>query len=167
MGTISQIHADAPLQHAKDLSSAVKREEIGLEEFTKGIHKAYDAMSPERKARFVRNVDLCGHADHVPTVRIAPSSPVNAFVSVLRELDNEAKKEAKDSEAIQSTEESSGAAVEVNVYFARDAVDRSRARQLARRLPKSLMNLRNVLPASHIKRIISSDSIQEDFGSTP
>jgi hypothetical protein len=28
------------------------------------------------------------------------------------------------------------------------------------------MNLRNVLPASHIKRIISSDSIQEDFGST-
>lgn len=64
----------------------------------------------------------------MPTVRIAPSSPVNAFVSVLRELDNE----AKDSEAIQSTEESSGAAVEVNVDFARDAVDRSRARQLAR-----------------------------------
>ena len=41
--TISQIHADAPLQHAKDLSSAVKREEIGLEEFTKGIHKAFGA----------------------------------------------------------------------------------------------------------------------------
>ena len=81
---------------------------------------------------FTSRISKHRHADHVPTVRIAPSSPVNAFVSVLRELDNEAKKEAKDSEAIQSTEESSGAAVEVNVDFARDAVDRSRARQLAR-----------------------------------
>lgn len=90
--------------------------------------------------------------------RMEPGSPRDAFSGM---LDDE-----KDSDG-ETVEHMGGPSkVEVNVEFAREAVDRSRARQLARKLPKSLVNLskRNVLPPSHVKRIIAAESMTEEFG---
>ena len=91
--------------------------------------------------------------------RMEPGSPRDAFSGMLD--DNQGGNQEQPHEHIGGPSK-----VEVNVDFAREAVDRSRARQLARKLPKSLINLskRNVLPPSHVKRIIAADSMTDEFG---
>ena len=144
---IGSILKDVPL--AKDIPSSEKDKEVSLTDFIKGVQAVYDTMSTERKHRFVLNVDMSGDTEPAASVQIKPSSPGNMYSSVVE--DRPLAQPAK---------------VDVVMDFAQDCIERSRARTLARRLPKSLENLQTVLPASHIRRIISSDSLEQDFGET-
>jgi hypothetical protein len=146
---------------AKDLPASVRKELVTVDAFVHGLEVAVAAMSQERRSRFARNVDMLGHADQAGQVTIVPTSPTDdAFGSVLKSNDEEDGAEMPEADEKATFQ----GRIQVNVEFARDAIDRSRARQLAKKLPKSLENLRNVLPYSHVKRIISIDEMSADFG---
>jgi hypothetical protein len=58
--TLAHSRTSVRLMHAKDLPAAVRREDITLEDFVRGVEKAFSAMGQERRSRFTRNVDLLG-----------------------------------------------------------------------------------------------------------
>lgn len=145
--------AHVPVINAKDLPGSVRNGLITLDEFGKGLEVAVGAMTRERRSRFTRNVDLFGDAAQDSNVKMDASSPLDALGGMLEDKDPDEVPEGH-------------VKIEINMDFAREAVNRSHARQLARKLPKSLVNLRNVIPPSHVKRIISVDGMGEEFGGT-
>jgi hypothetical protein len=151
--------------HAKDLPASVRNEQISLGDFIKGVEAAVRSMDQKRKARFVLNVDMVGYAGQETTVKMKAIESDDLYQGILDEEPGEnVGGEYVDQLGVGGK---GGNNILVNVDFAREAIDRSRARQLSKKLPKLLANLRQVLPPSHVKRIISLDSItsmSEEFG---
>ncbi len=149
---------------AKDLPKSVRKELLSVDKFVKGLETAVAAMSEERRKRFGRNVDMLGQADQSGSVTMQPMSPREDEVSRVLNSKEEDDDDIHDMMPENTEKVNLQGRIQVNVEFAKDAVNRSRARQLAKKLPKSLENLRNVLPHSHVKRIISIEYMPEDFG---
>jgi rubrerythrin len=149
---------------AKNLPKSVRKELLSADKFVKGLEAAVAAMSEERRKRFGRNVDMLGQADQAGSVTMQPMSPTEDEVSRVLNSNEEEDDDIHDMMPETTEKVTLQGTIQVNVEFAKDAVSRSMARQLAKKLPKSLENLRNVLPHSHVKRIISIEYMPEDFG---
>ena len=125
-------------------------------------------MNPERLDRFSANVDMMGDAQNDArrhTVLVA-SSPVSG----VSEAVNYPPAKRRRTGTIQLTPIANSnncihAQGPVNTDFAVEAARRARLQIFAKQLPQVLSHLKSRIPANHLRRIVLSETITDDFGS--
>lgn len=125
---------------------------VSLAEFVEGLRAMVSIMSPERLARFDTNVDMVG--DVVEPDFFAPLADPND------PADTSAHGQYDSSHSLPNGDEDAG---QNSLSFARVALRRAKARQLARRLPRLLMNLKTSISNSDLRRIVALETVQDDF----